>query len=93
MKHGPADSPEWAKFSRALGLSIRQARSRAGLTQERTAELAGISLYSYQQYERGQVVRGGEATNPRLATILAISQALDTTLENLLPEVPRLLPR
>ncbi|KZE42044.1 hypothetical protein AVW09_10995 [Microbacterium sp. T32] len=60
-----------------------------GLTQEAVAERAGISLYAYQQYERGAVTKGGAATNPRLATVLAICGVIDVMIEEILPPPPR----
>lgn len=71
-------------------MNLRRARDAKGLTQEQMAERASISLYAYQQYERGAVTRGGTATNPRLATVLTLCQVLDVRLGDLLPEVPRL---
>ncbi|SIS19275.1 Helix-turn-helix domain-containing protein [Microbacterium sp. RURRCA19A] len=81
----PASTPEWAEFSRALGMNLRRRRDALGLTQEAVAERAGISLYAYQQYERGAVTKGGAATNPRLATVVVISRVLNAALEELLP--------
>jgi|GEM_PF-2913050 len=54
---------------------------------------AGASQYAYQQYERGAATKGGAPTNPRLATILSIYQALGIGIEELLPRVPRLTTR
>ncbi|MCS4594589.1 helix-turn-helix domain-containing protein [Brevibacterium sediminis] len=94
MTDKPASSPEWAEFARQLGINLRRARAAIDLTQEETAAIAGISLYAYQQYERGRTMSGqGSATNPRLATILAISQSLRTNLQDLLPESPDLTVR
>ncbi|MDQ1206084.1 helix-turn-helix domain-containing protein [Microbacterium sp. SORGH_AS_0862] len=72
-------------------MNLRRARDAKGLTQEQMAERASISLYAYQQYERGAVTRGGAATNPRLATVLTICQALEISINDLLPDVPRLV--
>ncbi|WP_139327536.1 helix-turn-helix domain-containing protein [Microbacterium sp. RURRCA19A] len=85
MSTNPASTPEWAEFSRALGMNLRRRRDALGLTQEAVAERAGISLYAYQQYERGAVTKGGAATNPRLATVVVISRVLNAALEELLP--------
>jgi transcriptional regulator with XRE-family HTH domain len=87
---GPAATPEWAAFARDLGLNLRRARHARGLTQQNMAELASISLYAYQQYERGAVKKAGEATNPRLATVLVLCEVLEVPLEVLLPKVPKL---
>lgn len=90
MVTGPHATAQWAEFSRALGMNLRRARDARGLTQEKMAERANISLYAYQQYERGAVTKGGAATNPRLATVLALCQALDIPIEQLLPPAPPL---
>lgn len=91
MRNGPGSSEKWPDFARRLAVNLRQRRDAAGMTQEQVAELAGISLYAYQTYERGTAQ--GQAVNPRLATMLALSQALSTTLEELLPDAPKLTTR
>ncbi len=91
MATGLASSPDWAGFATALGMNLRRARTAGCLTQEQLAERAGISLYAYQQYERGATTRGGSPTNPRLATILAICQALDLEINEVLPAVPPMI--
>lgn len=93
MAIGPEAREEWAAFAQELGHRLRRARDTAGLTQEQVVELAGISLYAYQQYERGAATKGGAATNPRLATVLAICQVLNVRVEELLPEAPKLTTR
>lgn len=70
-------------------MSLRRRRAELQLTQEQVAEYAEISLYAYQLYERGTGT-DGRATNPRLATLLAICQVLEVPLEQILPEIPRL---
>lgn len=89
MREGPGSGEEWREFARQLAVNLRRRRDAAGLTQERVAEMAGISLYAYQTYERGTAQ--GQAVNPRLATVLTICQALDVPIEELLPDVPRLV--
>ncbi|KTS55407.1 hypothetical protein NS206_16835 [Microbacterium testaceum] len=74
-------------------MNLRRRRDALGLTQEAVAERAGISLYAYQQYERGAVTSGGAATNPRLATVLGICEVLQVSIEELLPSAPGLLSR
>ncbi|MEV7769891.1 helix-turn-helix transcriptional regulator [Microbacterium sp. NPDC086615] len=90
MSTNPASTPEWADFARELGMNLRRRRDALGLTQEAVAERAGISLYAYQQYERGAVTKGGTATNPRLATVLVLCEVLGVAVHNLLPPVPEL---
>lgn len=89
MKTGSGDSEEWARFASELGMNLRRLRADHKLTQEQVAEYAEISLYSYQLYERGTGT-DGRPTNPRLATLLAICQVLDTPLEQILPDIPQL---
>ncbi|AZN29360.1 XRE family transcriptional regulator [Flaviflexus salsibiostraticola] len=93
MATGPAASAAWAEFAQELGHNLRRAREAKRLTQEDMAEFAGISLYAYQQYERGKVKPDGAATNPRLATVLTLCEVLETPIEKLLPEVPKLAVR
>ncbi|MBD8207786.1 helix-turn-helix transcriptional regulator [Microbacterium sp. CFBP 8790] len=69
-------------------MNLRRRRDTLGLTQEAVAERAGISLYAYQQYERGAATKGGAATNPRLATVLVLSQVLQQKVDELLPPTP-----
>lgn len=90
MVTGPAAHEAWAGFSRELGHNLRRARVARNLTQEQLVERVGISLYAYQQYERGAVTKDGSPTNPRLATIIAISQALGAELGEILPPAPKL---
>lgn len=52
----PTDSAEWLAFTHSLGLSLRRARKKKRLTQGEAAAIAGISLYNYQQHERGRVL-------------------------------------
>lgn len=93
MSTNPASTPEWAEFARELGMNLRRRRDVLRLTQEAVAEQAGISLYAYQQYERGAATKGGAATNPRLATVLVICQVLGATVEDVLPAAPPLVTR
>jgi len=40
--------------STELGLKIKQARQQAGLSQERLAEMVGVTFQQIQKYENGQ---------------------------------------
>ena len=66
-------------------MRLQQARERRGLSQERTAHLAGIASYTYQKFEKGES-RPGTPLNPRLSTLLALCRVLEVRLEDLLPE-------
>jgi transcriptional regulator with XRE-family HTH domain len=77
--------PTWEEFGREIGLRLQRARERRGLSQERTAHLAGIASYTYQKFEKGES-RPGSPLNPRLSTLLALCRVLEMRLEELLPD-------
>ncbi len=56
---------------------LRQARIDANLTQQRMADLLGISLNGYQKYEQGE-------TQPPLDTLVKLSRILNVTTDHLL---------
>lgn len=74
----------WDSFARELGHNLLRARQATGLSQERVAHAAGIASYTYQKFEKGES-RPGEPMNPRLTTIVALSQVLGVPLHDLLP--------
>jgi transcriptional regulator with XRE-family HTH domain len=77
--------PTWDAFGREIGVRLQRARERKGLSQERTAHLAGIAAYTYQKFEKGES-RPGAPMNPRLVTLLALCEVLDLSLQDLIPE-------
>jgi transcriptional regulator with XRE-family HTH domain len=77
--------PTWEEFGREIGVRLQQARERRGLSQERTAHLAGIASYTYQKFEKGES-RPGTPLNPRLSTLLALCRVLEVRLEDLVPD-------
>ena len=77
--------PTWEEFGREIGVRLQKARQRRGLSQERTAHLAGIASYTYQKFEKGES-RPGSPLNPRLSTLLALCRVLEVRLEDLLPD-------
>jgi transcriptional regulator with XRE-family HTH domain len=79
--------PTWEEFGRDIGVRLQRARERRGLSQERTAHLAGIASYTYQKFEKGES-RPGSPLNPRLSTLLALCRVLELPLEDLLPDPP-----
>lgn len=63
------------------------------MSQEDVASRAGLSRFRYQRYEKGES-RPGEPVNPKLRTLVAIAQALDTSVGELMPrELPDLRTR
>jgi transcriptional regulator with XRE-family HTH domain len=79
--------PTWEEYGREIGVRLQRARERHGLSQERTAHLAGIASYTYQKFEKGES-RPGSPLNPRLSTLLALCRVLELRLEDLLPDPP-----
>jgi transcriptional regulator with XRE-family HTH domain len=80
----------WETFARELGLNLLRARQAKGLSQERVAHAAGIAAYTYQKFEKGES-KPGAPMNPRLTTLVALSQVLEVPLPDLLPaELPDL---
>lgn len=77
--------PTWEEFAREIGLNLLRARHARGLSQERVAHLAGISSFTYQKFEKGES-RPGTPLNPRLTTLVALSQVLDVEIADLLPQ-------
>jgi len=64
-----------------LGEKIVAERKRRGMTQERLAELTGITVRTIQRIENGN-------NTPRSFTIVLIAKALDTAYESLVSDEP-----
>lgn len=75
---------EWGEYVRALGLNLQRARAARGLSQERAAHSAGISVFTYRKLEKGES-NPGTSANPRLRTLVALADSLDVSVEALLP--------
>lgn len=86
----PTDYP-WLAYMDLLGANLRSARLAAGMTQERVALSAGISLFTYQKMEKGESNPGTPA-NPRLQTLLALSAVLGVRIGDLVPDLEALVP-
>lgn len=68
-----------------LGHRLQRLRVEVGLSQERVAQLAGISRNHYQLMERGLSDRKKNTpSNPTLTTLIDIAAALDIPLDELL---------
>ncbi len=78
---------EWAAYVRELGLTLNRLRTEAGLSQEKVAHAAGLTRGYYHQLEKGES-RVGRVANPTLLNLVALAQALGTTVEALLPPEP-----
>ncbi|MDT5093129.1 MAG: hypothetical protein QOH60_2492 [Mycobacterium sp.] len=80
-----AESAIERKLAAALGQRLIDLRQARGLTQEAVAEAAGISRNHYQLLEYGLVRRGTrKPANPRLSTLVALSEVLGTTVPELI---------
>ena len=66
----------------SLGLRLQRARITKGPSQEALVHAAGISIYTYQKFEKGGS-RPGTPMNPRLRTLIALATALDMQVEEL----------
>lgn len=66
---------------RKIGKNIRELRCREGMTQERLAESAGLSVPYISHIERG-------SKNARLETLAQVATALGVSLDELLSGVP-----
>lgn len=78
--------PTWEEFGREIGVRLQRAREKRGLSQERTAHLAGIASYTYQKLEKGES-RPGSPLNPRLSTLLSLCEVLEISVVDLIPDV------
>lgn len=59
-----------------LGINIKSARLRRGISQERLAELSNISRNSVSLIETGKI-------NPTILKVIDIANALETDLDNM----------
>ncbi|ORW75801.1 hypothetical protein AWC22_22020 [Mycobacterium riyadhense] len=76
------------ELARALGRKLAELRLERGLTQEIVAQSAGISRNHYQLLEYGLGKRSDrKPANPRLSTLVALSEVLGTTVPELIDAV------
>lgn len=82
-----SNSPVEQRLSQQLGTHIARLRVQRNLSQQSLAEQVGISTNHLQLLESGLSDRKkGTPANPRLSTLLALSQALEVPLAELLDE-------
>ena len=74
----------WSEITSEVGNRVRRRRMELGLTQERLAELAGISRNQVQNVERA---RGNSAagSNPGLDLLWTLATAMDVEVGAFLP--------
>ena len=76
--------PTWEDYARELGINIARARTAKGYSQDRFAAEAGLRASPTGSLKEGN--RPRHPPNPRLRSILAVAQALDIELADLLPK-------
>ena len=69
---------ELAKQQSIFGANVRRERNLKGLTQERLAELADLSLRNIQRVEAGEI-------NVLMTTVVRIRKSIGCSAEKLLP--------
>ncbi|MFJ4225409.1 helix-turn-helix domain-containing protein [Microbacterium sp. NPDC089695] len=84
MSRRSSSTDDWAEFAKGMGIRLHRFRIDRGLSQESVAYRAGLTRYTYQRYERG-VSQSGQAANPSLRSLIALSQVLEIRLDELLP--------
>lgn len=72
-----------AAFAKKLGARMQKLRWERDMTKEDVARLSGISYRSYSYLENGEL-RQGTPANPRLSTLIALANAFNVTLIDLL---------
>ncbi|MFH8253057.1 helix-turn-helix domain-containing protein [Microbacterium sp. B2969] len=79
------DDAAWGAYANELAVNLHRIRLERGLSQEDVAYAAGLTRYTYQKYEKGES-KPGTPANPTIRTLLALCQALNVALVELLPE-------
>ena len=74
----------WSDYAGRLATNLQRLRHERGLSQEDVAYRSGLTRYTYQKYEKGES-KPGTPANPMIRTLLAMSQALDVELTEILP--------
>jgi len=83
----PSSPDVWTEYASTLGVALSRARASRGLSQERVAHAAGLATFTYRKLEKGESNPGTPA-NPRLRTLVALSEVLEVPLVELLPPDP-----
>jgi len=80
-------------LAQALAKELRDLRLRSGMTQEQVAHAAGINRNHYQLLESGLSDRAKKTpANPRLSTLVSLSEVYATTVPDLVIDVFRQRP-
>lgn len=79
----PRTYPDMNSYSVLLADRLRNLRNSLNLSQEAVAHAAGISVYTYQKFEKGES-SPGTPMNPRLHTLLALAEVFHLSVSDLL---------
>ena len=80
-KRTGSEDAAWSDYAGQLAANLRRLRAEAGLSQEDVAYRSGLTRYTYEKGES----KPGTPANPTIRTLLAMSQALDVELTEILP--------
>ncbi len=75
--------PNFRDYSMRLAYRLRDLRRRQGLSQEAVAHRAGIALYTYQKFEKGES-KPGTPMNPTYHTLLSLAWVFGLSVTELL---------
>lgn len=75
--------PDFGDYSQRLSYRLRDLRRERGLSQESVAHRAGIALYTYQKFEKGES-KPGTPMNPTYHTLLSLAWVFDLPVTELL---------
>lgn len=77
--------PAWKNYAQELGINIARVRTAKGYFENRVVADVGLSRFTYWKLECRESNPDTPA-NPRLRSILAVTQVLDVELADLLPK-------
>lgn len=83
MEREKNNSPDLEGYSQRLGYRLRDLRRERGLSQEDVANGAGIAIYTYQKYEKGES-KPGTPMNPTYHTLLSLAWVFGLSVTELL---------
>lgn len=83
MEHEKDNLPDFGDYSQRLSYRLRDLRRERGLSQEAVAHRAGIALYTYQKFEKGES-KPGTPMNPTYHTLLALAWVFELPVAELL---------
>lgn len=83
MEREKNNTLDYRDYSQRLSYRLRDLRRERGLSQEAVAHRAGIALYTYQKFEKGES-KPGTPMNPTYHTLLALAWVFDLPVAELL---------